>query len=192
MAALVIGLFVFLGVHSFRIVAEDFRTRHVARLGLKGWKACIGTASLASFALLVWGYGEARQMPHSIWVPPYALREVGYALTVMTEILVVAAYLPGNRFKAWLGHPMLVGVMLWSVAHLLSNGNAHAMLVFVSFLVWAMLAYRAARRRDQLAGVQAVPGASWRTFAVIAIGAANWTLIAFLLHGWLIGVRPFG
>lgn len=192
MTALIAGLAIFLGIHSLRIYGENFRTRQIQRLGPQAWKGIYSVLSLAGFALLVWGYGQARANPVVLWTPPAELRSLTLVLTVGTEILIAAAYLPRNRFKSTLGHPMLAGAMLWSVAHLLSNGTAHSVLVFVAFLVWALAAYRAARQRDRTTGVSYEPGPLWRTLLAMAMGAGSWSLIAFVLHGWLIGTRPFG
>ena len=107
-------------------------------------------------------------------------------------ILLVAAYLPGSHIKAKIGHPMVAGVKIWALAHLLANGNLAHVLLFGSFLIWAVLSYSAARRRDRAAGTQYAPGRTGATLLTLAVGVGAWVVFALWLHGLLIGVRPFG
>jgi uncharacterized membrane protein len=192
MTLLIVGLLVFLGAHSVRIVAEDWRTRQLARLGETTWKNIISVVSLLGFALLVWGYGQARAVPLDLWQPPRWTGHVTALLTLPAFVLLVAAYVPRNRIKAALGHPMILGVKLWAFAHLLSNGRANDVVLFGAFLAWAVVDFAAARRRDRLAGTRYPPGTTARDAAVVGVGIAAWALFALYLHGWLIGVRPFG
>jgi uncharacterized membrane protein len=192
MTLLIVGLLVFLGAHSVRIFAEDWRARQVARLGETTWKGIISVISLLGFALLVWGYGLARADAPDLWQPPRWTGHVTALLTLPAFVLLVAAYVPRNRIKAALGHPMILGVKLWAFAHLLSNGRANDVLLFGAFLAWAVFDFAAARRRDRLAGTRYPAGTAARDATVVAVGIAAWALFAVFLHGWLIGVRPFG
>ena len=139
MTLLIVGLLLFLGVHSVRIVAEDFRSRQIARLGTNGWKGLYTLASLAGFALIVWGFGVARQQPVALWPSPAWLRHMASLLTLVAFVFVVAAYVPGNGIKARLQHPMVLGVKAWAFAHLIANNTLADLLLFGSFLVWAHL-----------------------------------------------------
>jgi uncharacterized membrane protein len=192
MSWLIAGLFVFLGAHSVRIFAEDWRSARMASLGAGAWKGLYSLVSLAGFVLLVWGYGQARAAPLELWSPPIWTRHAAALLTLPAFVLLVAAYVPGNHLKAAMGHPMVLGVKLWALAHLLSNGRLADVLLFGGFLVWAVLDFRAARRRDRLAGVTRPPASGVRTALTIVAGVAAWVLFALVLHGPLIGVRPFG
>lgn len=191
-AALILGLFVFLASHSIRIFADGWRTAMVGRLGLLGWKALIAVVSLAGFALLVWGYGASRAAPTVLWLPPLWTRHLAALLTLPALILLVAAYVPGNRFKTLVGHPMVAGTKVWALAHLLANGNLADVLLFGSFLTWAVLSFSASRRRDRSEGRRYPAGPGWRTAVTAVVGVAAWALFATVLHGPLIGVRPFG
>lgn len=191
MTLLVVGLLIFLGVHSTRIFADDWRGRTLAKMGEKRWKAIYSIASIIGFVLIVWGYGEARQVPVVLYAPPVWTRHLAALLTIPAFILLAATYVSGNRIKSAVGHPMVAGVKIWAFAHLLANGTLADVLLFGSFLAWAVLSYAAARRRDRVAGRTYPAGPMSRTVITIVIGVVAWALFAFWLHGPLIGVRPF-
>jgi uncharacterized membrane protein len=192
MVVLILGLVIFLGAHSVRIVAEDWRTRQRARLGQGKWKGVYSVVSLVGFVLIVWGYGLARADPVLVWAPPVWTRHLAGPLTLLAFVLLAAAYVPGNQIKARVGHPMILSVKVWAFAHLLANGALHGMLLFGAFLAWAIADFAAARRRDRAAKTVHASGSAGRTLAAVVAGAAAWAIFAFALHGWLIGVRPFG
>ncbi len=192
MTWLILGLALFLGVHSVRIVADGWRAATLARVGEGVWKGLYALASLAGFALIVWGYDEARMAPVDLWFPPLWTRHLAALLTLPAFVLLVAAYVPGNHLKAALGHPMLAGTKLWALAHLASNGRLADLLLFGGFLVWSALCFRAARRRDRAAGLARPAASGARTALAIAAGVIAWAAFALYLHGALIGVRPFG
>ena len=152
MGLLVLGLLLFLGVHSTRIVADGWRTATIARIGPLPWKGLYALASIAGFLLIVWDYGQARQQPMELWQPPAAMRHVTALLMLPVFVLFVAPYVPKNWFRAKLKHPQVLSAKLWAVAHLLSNGMLADVLLFGGFLAWAVLSFRAARQRDRAAG----------------------------------------
>jgi uncharacterized membrane protein len=191
MTALILGLVLFLGVHSTRIVAEEFRMRQIARLGANGWKGLYSLASLAGLALIVYGFALARQQPVALWATPAWLRHAAAPLTLMSFVFVSAAYVPGNGIKARLQHPMVLGVKVWALAHLLANNSLADVLLFGSFLVWAVFSFRAARARDRAANTVRRASALSRTLATVVIGSAAWVAFALWAHAALIGVRPF-
>jgi uncharacterized membrane protein len=192
MIYLVLGLVLFLAVHSTRIFADDWRTRQIARLGEGAWKGMYSFASIAGLVLLVWGYGQTRIDPVVVWDPPAWTRHLAALLMIPSLVLVVAAYVPGNRIKAAVGHPMVAGVKVWAIAHLLSNGRLGDIVLFGAFLAWAVLDFRASRRRDRADGRRyPVAGAS-RSIIAIALGLVAYGVFAAVLHARLIGVSPFG
>ncbi|WP_194715089.1 NnrU family protein [Noviherbaspirillum soli] len=191
MTILLLGLVIFLGVHSTRIVADGWRSAQIARIGPGPWKLGYTVLSLIGFYLLLWGYGAARQAPVVLWTPPVAMRHLAGLLTLIAFVLLAATYVPRNGIKARLHHPMVLSVKLWALAHLLANGTLADVLLFGSFLAWAVLSFRAARRRDRAAGALYPAGTAAGTLATVAVGSAAWALFAFRLHGWLIGVQPF-
>jgi uncharacterized membrane protein len=192
MTLLILGLILFLGTHSVRIFAEDWRGRQVARLGEQRWKGIYSLVSLAGFVFLVWGYGMARAEPVLLWNPPVWTRHLAALLTIPAFILLVAAYVPGTRIKAAVKHPMVLGVKVWAFSHLIANGTLADVLLFGSFLVWAVVDYRSARGRDRAAGTRYVAGPISRDILAVVIGLVAWAAFAMWLHGLLIGVRPFG
>ena len=192
MLILVLGLLLFLGAHSVRIVAEPWRNDQIARLGERRWKGLYSLVSLAGLVLIVWGYGQARLDPVVLWSTPVWTRHAAAALTLPAFILIAAGNMRGTRMKRAFGHPMVVGVKVWAFAHLLANGMLADVVLFGSFLVWAIVDYRAARRRDRATGVAYPPGALSRDLAAVVIGTAAWVVFAFWLHQWLFGVRPLG
>jgi uncharacterized membrane protein len=192
MALLVLGLILFLGVHSTRVFADGWRTATIARIGEKLWKGVYSLLSIAAFVVLVWGYARARQNPVLLWTPPVGMRHVAALLMVIAFVLFVAAYVPRNWFKAKLHHPQFLSVKVWAFGHLLANGMLVDVLLFGGFLVWAVLGYTTARRRDRAAGAVYAPATAKGTVIAIVVGLVAWTVFAFWLHGWLVGVKPFG
>ena len=192
MTLLLLGLALFLGVHSTRIVANDWRAATIARIGEKPWKAIYSLLSIAGFVLLVIGYGAARQSPVVVYAPPAWARHVAALLTIPAFVLLVAAYVPGNAIKRAIGHPMVAGVKVWAFAHLLANGTLADVLLFGGFLAWAVLSFTAARRRDRAAGTTYPAGPGSRTAITVVVGLVAWAMFAFALHRPLIGVAPFG
>jgi uncharacterized membrane protein len=192
MALLILGLVLFLGVHSTRIFAEGWRTATIARIGEQPWKGVYSVVSIATFALLVWGYAIARRDPVVVWTPPHAMVHVTALLTLIAFVLFAAAYVPRNQIKARLHHPMILGVKTWAFAHLLSNGTLADIVLFGAFLAWAVLDYSASRRRDRANGTVYPAGTTSRTAVSVVVGLVAGIVFAMWLHGPLIGVRPFG
>lgn len=192
MAILILGLAIFLGVHSIRLVAEPWRNAQVARLGERGWKGLYSLASALGIVLIVLGYGVARRAPIYLWMPPAAARHLTGLLVAIAFVLIAAAYAPASRIKQLLGHPMLAGVAVWAVGHLLANGTANAVLLFGAFFVWSTAGFLVWRHRDRLAGTRYPAGTLLGDARVVVGGIVVWAVFAFFLHGWLIGVRPFG
>ncbi|MDO9242321.1 MAG: NnrU family protein [Rhodocyclaceae bacterium] len=191
-AYLILGLVLFLGIHSVRIFANDWRDAQVARMGELRWRGVYALFAIAGLALIIWGYGLARADPVVLWLPPAWTRHLAALLTVPAFILLVAAYLPGSHIKAKIGHPMVAGVKVWALAHLPANGNLADATLFGAFLVWAIADFVSARRRDRIAG-RTYPVCCWtRDAAVVVIGLLAWVLFALWGHVWLIGVKPFG
>ena len=190
MALLIVGLVIFLGAHSVRIFAYDWRTAQIAKVGPKVWRGSYALLSLIGFVLIVYGYGLARQSAIVLYLTPAWTRPLAALLTLAAFILITAAYVPQTRIKAKVGHPMVLGVKVWAIAHLLANGTLADVILFGSFLTWATFNYTAARCRDRAAHVAYVTGPVSRDVKAVVIGAITWAIFTFWLHEWLIGVRP--
>ncbi|SFS17415.1 Uncharacterized membrane protein [Dyella sp. OK004] len=189
---LILGLVLFLGVHSIRIFANDWRDQQFARLGEKKWRGLYSVISIIGFVLLIYGFGQARLQPVLLYVPPMWLRHLNALFTLIAFILIAAAYVPNNHFKARLGHPMLAGVKTWAFGHLLATGMLHDVVLFGAFLLWAVLDFVVSRRRDRLAGTVYPAGTVRGDAITVLAGLVGWAVFAFALHAWLIGVKPMG
>src|SRR5690348_8950754 len=121
MPILILGLVLFLGVHSVRIFADGWRTRMVARMGLRPWKAVYALVSLVGFVLIVIGFGLARRTPELLYVPPLALKHLNALFVLVALVLFFASHAPPSHFKAWLHHPMAAGVAVWAAGHLMAT-----------------------------------------------------------------------
>ena len=191
MSLFVIGLVLFLGIHSVSIFAPAWRDAQVARRGEPAWKGIYSVISIVAFVMLVYGYGMARQSPVVLYSPPTMLRHIALLLMVPVFPLLFAAYLPG-RIKSAAKHPMLLAVKIWATAHLLANGTLADVLLFGGFLAWAVADRISAKRRTV---ARVVPGASpSKANDVIAVVGGLAVYVLFLLwgHRVLIGVSPLG
>jgi uncharacterized membrane protein len=190
MTILILGLVVFLGAHSVRIFAEDWRGRLISRLGEGAWKGLYSAASAIGFILIIWGFAIARRSPAVLWVSPEWLKHLAIALNLVAFILFAAYLVPAGRMKARLGHPMLLSIKVWAFAHLLANGTLPDVLLFGGFLVWAIADFAASRRRDRALGVVRVAGPARNDAIAVVLGVVIWAVILWRLHQWVIGVSP--
>jgi len=192
MTLLILGLILFLGMHSVRIVAEGWRAAQIAKRGEGAWKGLYTVVSIVGFGLILWGYGQARTEPVVLWTPQLWARHLASLLMLFSFILLVAAYVPKNGIKSWLHHPMVLGVKVWALAHLLANHTLADLLLFGSFLLWAVLDFRAARQRDRAANTVYPRGTLAGTLTTLVVGVLVWAAFAFWAHAWLFGVSPVG
>ena len=190
MTLLISGLVLFIGVHSVRIFADDWRTQKIEQLGEKKWKGLYTLVATAGFALIAIGYDSARTAPVILWEPPFWGRHLTILLNLFKLILLTAAFVPRNSIKAKLGHPMILSVKIWALAHLLANGTLADLLLFGSFLVWAVLDFSSSSKRDRAAATVRAPGATANTVLTVALGSVLWLAFLYWLHAWLIGVAP--
>jgi uncharacterized membrane protein len=192
MTYLLLGLILFLGTHSVRIVADGWRTRVRLQVGELAYKGIYSLLSLLGFALIVMGIAGARQAPEIFWLPPQGLRHAASLLSIIAFVLLAAAYVPRNGIKARVHHPMVLAVVFWALAHLLSSGRLVPMVLFAAFLLWSLLCFVAACRRDQADGIRYPAGTLAGTLVTMLVGVVLGLLFAMWLHGVVIGVRPFG
>jgi uncharacterized membrane protein len=189
MTLFIVGLVLFLGMHSVSIVAPAWRDAQVAKLGEMPWKGIYTVISIVGFVLLIYGFGAARQSPVVLWTPPTAMRHVAMLLMLPVFPLLLAAYLPG-RIKAAAKHPMLLAVKLWATAHLLANGTLLDVVLFGASLVWAVLDRIAVKRRAVPRKIPGAPPSPANDVIVVVAGLAIYALFVLWAHQWLFGVSP--
>lgn len=192
MLTLLFGLLLFLGVHLLQVLAPAWRAQRRARWGEMAFKGLYSLVAGIGLVLVVIGYGQARAEPVALWTPPRGLVHASFLLMWASIVLLVAAYVPRNAIRQRLGHPMTLGVKVWALAHLLANGTLADVLLFGSFLVWAVLVFRSARRRPAPVSATATASTLATALTVLA-GTAVWALFLWGgLHARWIGVNPLG
>ncbi|WP_136660428.1 NnrU family protein [Nitratireductor sp. XY-223] len=191
MLILILGLILFLGVHSVRIFAPDFRARFIETRGDNAWKGAYSLVSLVGFILIIWGFSMARFEGPILYTPPVWMSHIALFIMLLSFISLAVYGVPTGRLKAVLKHPMLLAVKLWAFAHLLANGDLASVLLFGTFLAWAVADRISVKRRVPEGQAQDVEQGPVRNdvIAVVA-GAAIYVLFVWKLHEWLIGVPP--
>ena len=188
MLQLTLGLGLFLGIHSISIVALPLRDKLAAKSAI-GWKLFYAVVSFVGLILVSRGYAELRLTPTILYVAPVWLNHVAAVVLLPVFILFLAPYFPG-RIGTITKHPQLIAVKLWAVSHLLVNGRLADILLFGSFLLWA-IADRISMKRRATRAVLAVPQSKANDFIVILLGLIMYAAAVLWLHEMLLGVRPF-
>ena len=187
LAILVLGLVVFLGPHVF-VTRRDARARLIARIGEGRYK--IAFSVISAIGLVLIGYGFARYRANewiNVWDPPVWTRHLALQLNWLAIVCVVAAYIRGNIARV-LKHPMLVGVKLWAVAHLLANGDLGSIILFGSILAWAVFDRISLKRRTD-PGAPPIPTGGWpRDVAAIIVGTLVYLALVYWFHPAVVGV----
>ena len=191
LSVMILGLVLFLGVHLLT-TQRELRARFVVSMGEGGYKGFYSLVSLAGLGLMVWGFAHYRSAGMiNVWHPPAAFRHITEALMLPSVILVVASYIRGRIF-ATLKHPMLAGVKLWAVAHLLANGDLGSMILFGSFLGWAVFDRISLKHRTD-AGAPPIPvGGIGNDLIAVVVGIVAYLALGFVFHPVVIGVAVFG
>jgi uncharacterized membrane protein len=188
---MIAGLVVFLGVHTLT-TQRDLRARMIASTGDGTYKILYSLASAVGLALIVWGFSRYRATGWiDVWYPPVAMKHVTVALMLPAVILVVASYIRG-RIYTTLKHPMLAGIKLWAAAHLLANGDLGSIILFGSFLAWAVFDRISLKRRSDAGGPPIPVGGPTNDLIAIAVGVVAYLALAFAFHPAVIGVPVFG
>lgn len=185
MTLLILGLVIFLGVHSVRIFASDWRDAQIAARGENAWKGLYSITSIIGLVVLIYGYGAARQEAGIVYTPPIWGRSVLHVAMPLALVLFVASQVPMGHLKKRFGHPMLWGIIIWAGAHLLANGDTASVLLFGGFLIWALIDFHSARQRPVTDQREAKV---WPDLAALVIGIGVTGLFVGFLHQWLIGV----
>jgi uncharacterized membrane protein len=190
MLVLMLGIIVFLGVHSLTTFRET-RTGLIERFGLGPFKSIYSLVALVGFALIVWGFSRYRAEGLIIvWTPPTWTRHLAMVLMWFAFVALACSNPAPGMIRGWLHHPMLASVKVWALAHLLANGDAGGMLLFGSFLAWAVFDRIAVKKRGDI-GASRI--ASFTRADVIALGAGTLAYVAMIfLHPVLFGVAVMG
>ena len=191
LAVMILGLALFLGVHTLP-TRRELRAKAIASLGEGGYKIGYALVSLLGLGLIVWGFAHYRATEWiDVWNPPKALKHITVALMLPAVILFVAAFMRGHIYTT-LKHPMLAGVKLWAAAHLLANGDLGSIILFGSFLVWAVFDRISLKRRTDPGGPPIPVGGWGNDLIAVAVGIVAYLALAFAFHPVVIGVPVVG
>ncbi len=188
MGIFLLGLLLFLGIHSVSIVNEPFRDRMVKKIGEWPWKTVYSLVSVFGFILIIWGYEVARDDTVPLYTPPLLLQHLSLFLLLPVFPLLIAAYFPG-RIKSATKHPMLLSTMLWAIAHLLTSGTFLDVTLFGSFLAWAVWDRISVEHRRPRP-IPGAPSSNYNDIIACVLGIGLYFSFVFRLHAMLFGVSP--
>ncbi|MGI9400480.1 MAG: NnrU family protein [Rhizobiaceae bacterium] len=185
LAILILGLVLFLAVHSVRMLAPQWRERQIASLGKNAWQGIYSVLSLASLATVIVGFAWYQPEAPILYIPPVWARHLAFLLMAIALISFMVGNFPSGRLKPMLKHPMLLAVIIWAFTHLLVNGDLASVLLFGSLLAWSVWNRISISRR-----IEAIPekGPVIYDLAAIVSGLVIWALFLWKIHEWLIGV----
>lgn len=185
MTLLLIGLFIFIGAH-LSLRAVNLRTSIETKIGKMPFKGLFSLVSLAGLIFIIAGFSQFRPIAPEIYTPPFWGKYINYIFTYISVVLFLTSYL-GGKIKAKIVHAQLAAVKFWALGHLLANGDLASVILFVGFLIWAIIARVLIGKveRQIVAWGRGDEGS-------IAFGILIWCTIAFKLHVVLFGVQIFG
>jgi len=191
LVVLIIGLVIFLGAHVF-VTRREARAALIARIGLMPYRALFGLVSLIGIVVIVWGFGLYRASGYiQVWSPPSWMGHVTVLLVWPAIIFATAAYVRGDIARR-LKHPLLVGIKLWALAHLLSNGDLGGIILFGAILAWAVYDRISLKRRTD-AGAPAIPyGGRLNDVIAVVAGTILYLALGLVFHPLFIGLPVFG
>ncbi|MBD9387365.1 NnrU family protein [Agrobacterium sp. AGB01] len=191
MLLLVLCLCLFFATHLARIGAPGFRDAAIARLGAGAWKGLYSVASVITLVLVIYAFGQARQITGMLYYPPVWMSHIALMLMLIAMICLVASLLPPGHIATKTKHPLVLSVKIWALSHLLANGETSSVILFAAFLAWGVVVRIALKRRER-AGLLVRPAFVSARYDLIAVvgGVALWAAFIFKLHEWLIGVQP--
>ena len=191
LAIMILGLVLFIGTHLVTTRREQ-RAALIARFGEGAYKGLYSLASIVGIALIAWGFARYRATGWiDVWSPPTWTRHLAVALILPAAIFFVAPYSPG-RIKTALKHPMLVGIKLWTVAHLIANGDLGSIVLFGSLLAWAVVDRISLKHRTDPGSPPIPVGGIEKDIIAVVAGLALYLALGFLFHPYVVGVPAFG
>ncbi len=191
MTFLILGIVIFLGMHLVRVVAPGLRASVIERQGKGAWMGIYAVISLIGLLLIIYGFGEARAVTGMLYNPPVFLKHISLLLMLLAFICLAAGFLPAGRIAVAVKHPQVLSIKIWALAHLLANGETSSVLLFGSFLAWAVILRISLKRRER-AGEKVLPvfRSTSNDLLAVVIGGVAYGLFVWKLHEWLIGVAP--
>jgi uncharacterized membrane protein len=190
LAIMILGLAVFLGVHVVPTIREQ-RAGLIARFGEQAYKGLFTVASLMGIILIGYGFARYRAAGYiELWHPPSWTRHLNNILMWPSIVCIVAAYIPGD-IKRVLKHPMLVGVKLWALAHLIANGDLGSIVLFGSFIAWAGYDRITLKRRSDPGAPQLPSAGHGNDIMAVIVGTLLYLALGFWFHPYIIGVPAF-
>ena len=191
LAIMILGLAIFLGVHLLTTMRPQ-RAALIGRFGENGYKGLYSLVSAVGLALIV--YGFARYRAHEwieLWSPPTWTKHLAALLVLFAFIMLVASYSRGHIYTT-LKHPMLAGVKLWALAHLMANGDLGSVILFGSVLAWAVIDRISLKRRTD-PGAPPIPVGGMRNDVIAVLGGiVLFAVLGKWFHPYVIGVPVFG
>jgi uncharacterized membrane protein len=188
---MILGLALFFCIHSLTI-QRKLRADVIGATGEGGYKIGYSLVSFAGLGLIIWGFAKYRATGWiDVWYPPVAFRHITVALMLPAVIMVVASYIRG-RIYTTLKHPMLTGIKLWAASHLLANGDLGSIILFGSFLAWAVFDRISLKSRTDAGGPPIPVGGPGNDLIAIAVGLVAYLALAFAFHPVVIGVPVVG
>jgi uncharacterized membrane protein len=185
------GLVLFLGTHVVT-TKRGMRTQLIARHGEGVYKVAYSVVSVIGLALIVWGFASYRATGWiNVWTPPAFMKHISVGLMLFAVIMLASAYIRG-RIYTTLKHPMLAAIKLWAVAHLLSNGDLGSIILFGSFLAWAVFDRISLKRRSDAGGPPIPVGGIGNDAIAVAVGIVAYLALGYAFHPVVIGVPVFG
>jgi uncharacterized membrane protein len=191
MILLAVAIIIFLGLHSIRIFAPNWRQDIINRLGTNAWRGVYSVLSIASLVFLIYAFVWSKNDFQILYTPPIFMIHITLTLMLIAMILLMASVFPAGKISVWVKHPLVLSVKVWAFAHLLANGTSNAVMLFAAFLIWGVLV-RISLKRRQRAGevvVRSFVSAKYDVAAVVT-GVVLYVAIVFYLHQHLIGVSP--
>ena len=191
LVVMILGLVLFFAAHTLT-TQRDLRARFVASMGEGGYKIGYAAVSLAGLVLIIWGFAHYRATGvWNIWYPPVFLKHLNVALMLPATILVVASYIRGRIYQK-VKHPMLSGIKLWAFGHLLANGDLGGIVLFGSFLAWAVFDRISLKHRADAGGPPIPVGGATNDLIAVAVGFVAYLALAFAFHPVVIGIPVVG
>lgn len=186
MGILIAGLIIFLGIHMVQMVAPGWREARIEAMGANAWKGIYSVVSILGLGLIIWGYGLARYETEFVYASPQWMVVVTMALMLIALVLMVAREIPAGHIKTRVSHPMITGIIIWAIAHLLVNGDTASLVMFGSLLVWAIFNRISVGRRSPLTFEFVSARYDLIAFVVAFI---VWLVLIVWLHPILFGVE---